>query len=289
MDCYIRLTLHAFDRVAFAHSLAAADYHYSLENHGYSIYGTTPPQGGVLEIGFVEENPLILTTEQGQYRIPENHIFIIPPDCSFSVRSQFPGLHRHTTAEFLIRGECVFVDDYAPPKGQAITLPAVIPPCPDSAEVFSLIRAISNAKTGKIERSWFSECADFMFLLNRLCLMAETTSSDSATPGSRRYCERAKTFISENIHRRVTVGEVADAVGVSKNYLTNLFSACEGMPLMEYTNRRKLGYMIQLVRRYGYTLAQAADQVGYNDVSYVSRIFRKYYGVSFSEYMHRKE
>lgn len=284
MQQFTQIEILSFDRVAFAHSLAAACYSYSLENRGYSIYGDTPENGGVLEIGFVEENPLLLTTDRGEIRIPENCIFVIPPGCGFSVRAQTEGLHRHTTAEFLVRARCRPVECAAPPKGQTVTLPLVIAPSQECGEIFSLIRGIANAQTAQTKRSWFEECADFMLLIHKLCSVLQNSDSDTVTPGNRRYCNRAKTFISENIHRRLTVGQVAAAVGISKNYLTNIFSASEGMPLVEYINRRKLSYMLELIRRYGYTLAQAGEQVGYGDVNYISRIFRRYYGMSYSEY-----
>lgn len=286
MEQFTQIQLLSFDRVAFAHSLAAASYSYSLDNRGYSIYGDTPENGGVLEIGFVEENPLLLNTERGEVRIPENCIFVIPPNCPFSVRAQTAGLHRHTTAEFLIRCHCRPVKRFAPPEGQTVTLPLVIAPSQDCGEIFALIRSVANAKTAQTKRSWFEECADLMLLLHKLSSLLQNADSDRVTPGNRRYCNRAKTFVSENIHRRLTVGEVAAAVGISKNYLTNIFSASEGMPLMEYINRRKLSYMLELIRRYSYTLAQAGEQVGYGDVNYISRIFRRYYGMSFSEYRH---
>ena len=82
---------------------------------------------------------------------------------------------------------------------------------------------------------------------------------------------------------------MAAAVGVSKNYLTNIFSSSEGMPLMEHINRRKLAYMLEMISRYGYTLAQAGELVGYGDVNYISRIFRRYYGMSYSEYKLNQE
>ena len=53
---------------------------------------------------------------------------------------------------------------------------------------------------------------------------------------------------------------------------------------MEYINRRKLSYMVELIRRYDYTLAEAGEHVGYNDVNYISRIFKRYYGMTVTEY-----
>lgn len=285
MSFYTELKILSFERCAFAQSLATTDYHYRLQNEGYGIYGQAPANGGILEIGFVEQNPIVLTGDDGEFLIEENCIFIIPPKSNFSVRSVTPDLHRHTTAEFLIRCQSKRVDGYRPPVGKTVTLPLILPPNPGNSEIFSLIRAIACAKTTQSERSYFEECADFMLLIHKITALLDASGiAGDVSPGNRRYCDRAKTFISENIDRRLSVSDVASAVGVSKNYLTNVFSGSEGIPLMEYINRRKLSYMLELIRRYGYTLAQAGEHVGFTDANYVSRIFKRYYGMTLTEY-----
>jgi len=285
MNLHTQLEILSFDRIAFAHSLSAANYRYTLQNHGYGIYGDTPENGAVLEIGFVEQNSIVLTYANEEYLIGENCIFVIPPQCTFSVRALEKGLHRHTSVEFLLSCHRTFVDFCPAPSKNMITLPMIIPPSQESNEVFSLIRSIVRDKNAHMNRSYFEECADFMLLLHKLSILVQDAGvSDIVSPGNRRYCNRAKAFISENIGRKITVSEIADAAGVSKNYLTNVFSSSEGMPLMEYVNRRKLSYMVELIRRYGYTLSEAGEHVGYSDVNYISRIFKRYYGMTVTEY-----
>lgn len=285
VNLFTQLENLSFDRIAFAHSLTVADYRCELVNRGYGIYGETPKYGGVLEIGFVEQNPVILNGEFGEFRIPENSIFVIPPNTGFSVRTETNGVHRHTCAEFLVRCHCARVEECPPPEGNTITLPLIIAPVKESTETFDLIRATVCAQNARLNRSYFEECADFMRLLSHLAqLVQESRGTELSSPGNRRYCDRVKLFVSEHIGRRITVSEVAEAVGISKNYLTNIFSISEGMSLTEYINRRKLAYMLELVRRYGYTLAQAGEHVGYRDVNYISRIFKRYYGMTVTEY-----
>lgn len=289
MSHYTELKILSFQKIAFSQSLATTDYRYDLENIGYGNYGQAPANGGILEIGFVEQNPVILQNDEEEIVIEENCIFIIPPNSRFQVRTLTPDFHRHTSAEFLIRGQWKPADGFSSPKGKSVTLPLVIPPCPGSSEIFSLIRAIACTKTTQSYRNYFEECADFMSLISKLVILAKSSGVDSTiSPGNRRYCERAKTYISEHIDQKLSVGDVARAVGVSKNYLTNVFSSSEGLPLVEFINRRKLSYMIELIRRYHYTLAQAGEHVGFTDANYVSRIFKRYYGMTLTEYKRNK-
>lgn len=284
-DIYTELDILSFDRIALAHSLIADEYNYALYNHGYGIYGKTPVNGGVLEIGFVEQNPVVLLGDLGDFLIEENGIFIIPPECSFQVATTEKGIHRHTCAEFLIRYHSKQADRFSPPAKKRVTLPIYIPPSPDNSEIIALIRNIACAKTAQLERSYFEECADFMLLIHKICERLQNTGdADAVSPGNRRHCARAKAYISENINRKLSVADIAAAIGVSKNYLTNVFSSSEGIPLTEYINRSKLSYMMVLIRRYGYTLAQAGKHVGLTDVNYISRIFKRYYGMTVTEY-----
>lgn len=282
---FTELEFLSFYRIVMAHAMIDDDYSYTLDSSEDSIYGTLPENSGVLEIGFVEQNPLILSSHLGDFLLEENGIFIIPPNCSFQVRCKTKGLHRHTSAEFLIGCNAKQTDFCPPPEGTRITLPFYIPPAPENSEILHLIRSIACAKTAQPERSFFEECGEFMLLIHKLCERVQNIElGDTVSPGNRRHCARAKAFISENIHRHITVSEVAQAVGVSKNYITNVFSRSEGVPLMEYINRSKLSYMTVLIRRYGYTLAQAGRHVGMTDVNYISRIFKHYYRMTVTEY-----
>ncbi len=285
MSFFTELTVLSFEKIAFAQSLSVPNYRYELNNFGYGVYGQAPENGGILEIGFVEQNPLLLSGDDGEHIVDENCIFIIPPESRFSVRSTKDGIHRHTTSEFLIRFKKKNVEGTSSCEGKKLVLPLIIPPSQGSGEVFSVIRSIVCSRITKAERGYFEECADFMLLISRICsILSESHDVSDISPGNRRYCERAKEFISENIDKRISVGDVAKAVGVSKNYLTNLFSGGEGITLIEYINRCKLSYMLELIRRYGFTISQAGEYIGISDANYLSRIFKRYYGYTISEY-----
>lgn len=282
---FIELENVSFERISFAHNLIA-------DNYSYHITGEPVEDCCVLEVGFVEQNPGICSGSFGEYVFQENGIFIIPPHSEFDITVKDPKkIHRHTSAEFLIRCDFKTSNTFTPPRGKSLTLPLYLAPSPENSEIIALIRDIACAKTAQLQRSYFEECADFMRLLHKISERAQQSlgGAETASPGNRRHCIRAKAFISENIEKRLTVSDVATAIGVSKNYLTNVFSSTEGMPLMEYINRSKLSYMMLLIQRYGYTLAQAGKHVGFSDVNYISRIFKRYYGMTMTEYKRSQE
>jgi len=292
MGIFTELKINSFVQCVDVKSIIATNYEYHLQHFGCGIYGKSKPNRGLLEIGFVEENPIILTDVNGEeITVNENGIYIIPPESDYHMRAVNDGLHRHTTVIFKINFRNMKkVKYYSPPDGAYVTLPLVIPPTPGNSEIFTAIRTIMSKHPNQSELNHFESCADFMGLIHKINkLMMDAKGIDNASPGNRRYCERAKQYIADNIQKKLTVAQIAKAAGVSKNYLTNIFSQSEGMPLIEYINRRKLTHMLALIDSENYSLSQAGEQVGISDPNYISRIFKRYYGMTFSEYKRNKK
>ena len=61
------------------------------------------------------------------------------------------------------------------------------------------------------------------------------------------------------------------------------------MTLVEYIHRSKLQQVVHLLIDAELTLAEAAESVGIASTKYLSRLFRRYMGMSATEYkkMHR--
>ena len=59
-----------------------------------------------------------------------------------------------------------------------------------------------------------------------------------------------------------------------------MFKAEMGMTLLEYLTKYRMHMAKQLLLTTDYNHSQIAEMVGYNDVSYFSKCFKKYYHVS---------
>ena len=76
------------------------------------------------------------------------------------------------------------------------------------------------------------------------------------------------------------VFHLAAAVGVSKDYLSHIFHQELGFSPWEYLNRYRIERAKTLLRETTRSITEIAIQVGFDDLSYFSRVFTKHAGCS---------
>jgi YesN/AraC family two-component response regulator len=107
---------------------------------------------------------------------------------------------------------------------------------------------------------------------------------DALLPETSTLVKRAIAYLHQNYTRPLKRWEVAKAVGASENYLSRVFKQELGLSPWDYLNRFRVQQAQELFRRTRGSVRQVADQVGFNDPKYFSRVFRKLTGLSPSEF-----
>ena len=98
-----------------------------------------------------------------------------------------------------------------------------------------------------------------------------------------RLMERAKTFLGAELGRSIRLLEIADAVGASPGYLTQLFRAVEGIPLHAYLTQLRLAQaLVELP--HAEDLTALALELGFSSPSHVSARFRRAFGLTPSAF-----
>ena len=116
-------------------------------------------------------------------------------------------------------------------------------------------------------------------LINQLVL----AKSESEPP----VIAKAKQFIRERLSDRISLEEVATAVGVSSFYFCKLFKQTTGMTFTEYVNRKRVECAKRaLLQPYARVTGVAFD-VGYQSLSQFNRSFLKYAGESPTQFRKR--
>src|SRR5699024_546743 len=94
-------------------------------------------------------------------------------------------------------------------------------------------------------------------------------------------------FIQENFHKNLSLKLLSDTFHFSYNYLSSFFSKRFKSTFTDYLNTIRLKESKKLLIHSTLNVSEISETVGYSDVSYFSKIFKKEFGITPSRY--RKE
>lgn len=112
-------------------------------------------------------------------------------------------------------------------------------------------------------------------------------NSGSSPTISRNQMLRIKnvlTYIRNNYKESVTLNELAEVAGMSPKYFCRAFSGFTGKTPIEYLNYYRIERAGEKLNLTGDSITEIAFSCGFNDMSYFSKTFKKYKGVSPSAY-----
>lgn len=109
------------------------------------------------------------------------------------------------------------------------------------------------------------------------------TASIAATPSIFPCCPQMAEvfrFIEANYHQPIALSDIAQAVGYSPAYLTNLVRKQTGQSVHRWVVKRRMASARSLLLETEQAVNQIAAAVGYQDACHFSRHFRQLYGTS---------
>ena len=110
-----------------------------------------------------------------------------------------------------------------------------------------------------------------------------------ASAGSdNRIIRKAVEYIRRHYAEEISLGDVAEYVGLSDNYFSNLFKQEMDENLVSFINKVRVENAKRLLDSQSMKVSEVAEAVGYRNATYLSTIFRKVTGMSISEYRNRK-
>lgn len=91
-------------------------------------------------------------------------------------------------------------------------------------------------------------------------------------------------YVKNNLEKKLTVSQIAKTIPISSNYLSTLFRKNTGKHLVEYIAAEKMKKAKEYMREGKYTFTQISDMLGFNSIHYFSKLFKKQFGITPSEY-----
>ena len=242
---------------------------------------------GCCEITYIERGQI----QRGDgFAYQEGSGAVLLRDAGMHLRSDSPA-HSHSTVAFYTGAKPVpmTVEDVAKwkPVDHCVILPEQLPPGKSAEEAQKVLRKIITT-VASVDPGRFLALRAEVYHLFALLTEASVTAAaamDSRTAlQNQHYCRLAVEYLTDHIADRISAADVAAHTGVSYGYLSRIFRAGMGMTLVEYSNCAKVQRVRELITSRNISLTDAGLAVGIDDVKYLSRLFKKYSGVTSAEY-----
>lgn len=95
---------------------------------------------------------------------------------------------------------------------------------------------------------------------------------------------KARQFIEENSGEKISLTQVAQALGISATHLSEKFKEVTGTNFVEYVARTRYAKARALLRNLDLRISEIAFAVGFQSLSQFNRVFKKLSGKSPTDY-----
>ncbi len=109
-------------------------------------------------------------------------------------------------------------------------------------------------------------------------------SADNSQIRSQDYVQMAERYIKNNIHKKITVNDISEYVGINRSYLSRLFKEYKNISPQQYITSMKVTAAAQYLKNTNISIGEAAQSVGYSDYHIFNKVFHRYFNASPSEW-----
>ena len=210
----------------------------------------------------------------------EGQFFILPPNKVFSFRSD-----RMKSTRFLIawfNGENV---PYFEKEFQLVreVIPSVKNQFANREMLFDEI--FNNLAKGFHDENLVYINLCFVHLFGTFVYGYRTSETEEGEPGH--MVRRAILYFEKNIHKRLTLNQIAKESGYSPTYFSTLFRRETGYTPVSYFSHLKIVKACEYLDLSSYKVKQVSFLLGYTDPYYFTRDFKLKMGLSPRQYRNR--
>lgn len=111
------------------------------------------------------------------------------------------------------------------------------------------------------------------------------TEPESLEPYTRKTCR----IVCHRYQDRIGINDVADELGVSPSYLSRKLKNQLGITFVDLINQYRVLQAVKLLRQEELRIYEISDELGFSDYKHFNGVFKKYMGMSPSEFAKIKE
>lgn len=101
--------------------------------------------------------------------------------------------------------------------------------------------------------------------------------------GQHLHAERMKSYIERHYREKITKEDLGDAIGKTPNYAASLFKRVTGQTISQYVHAQRMKRAAYLLTESQLTVQEIAVFLGYQDLSYFYRVYKRATGSAPSD------
>ena len=121
---------------------------------------------------------------------------------------------------------------------------------------------------------------EFFYILSNRC----RTEKNPKITKSLDKMKLILTYIENNYMHKISVSDVAESIDFSESHFMRYFKETMGTSFVDYLREYRLTMAARLLLKSDATILSVAEEVGFDNLSYFNRAFKKHYGVTPSQY-----
>lgn len=223
----------------------------------------------------------------GQKRIVEKgELLLIPPCCFYYGKSIPTHVHTKQVLHFRVREQTQISADNDIHQLPLLQRDQVLHIKPGSYErLHDLIKQIVVQWR---EKPAYYELMSQGVLLQLLVEINREYDRGQMRDDKQRLAEQMKRYIQQHYSSRVTKEQLGDVIRRTPNYAATLFKDVTGQTISQYMHDERMKRAVYMLTESQLTVSEIAEFLGYPEVSYFYRIFKKKMGMPPAEMMQER-
>ena len=154
--------------------------------------------------------------------------------------------------------------------------------------IFDLMKDIKTLKQTKPEYFSAEILSDVLKILSILFREYVDDNYYEKVSKNLEMVKKGIKYINKHLKEALTVDEIADYAGYSKYHFCRCFKDITGYTVNSYINQAKIAQAYKLLGKGAATVGDVAAEYGFSDISYFTKVFKKYTAVLPSKVMTEK-
>lgn len=267
------LKFNTLPEIGFAHN-------YLVDNYAYN-YGKS---NHTFEIAHINSGRVLLEYNNKTLVADEGSILVLFRELPIKIHSSGKTPQFHCTLQLDFDFEFVLTDNNSIYSDNGLLLPFVVPSQIGTAEIKKELNDIVHLISETPGRYNFNARIRALGILEKIDRIARKPSQSISNAHSK-IAVAVRTYVDDNIERKITLKDLSDALKKSPNYVNSAIRSVYGKSIIEYINEKKIRYICVLMQKNNISFSHACDIMGFCDVSYGYRLFKKHMGITPSAYM----